>query len=168
MNVLSPSQSSAPRVVTSSIIVSNHEAEVGQKFKFKGNSMNIHQLLKLLLVEKKSDGQLTGENRYLMNIHQRSRWIFILIIAKKLSWLNLKFWSRTRTVHRNSVTPYSFFSQLVRQLTSHMCILPYIQTAIAHLKKSIETYGKRRSKSLPKPHENHQSNLRHTSQFPHN
>ena len=35
--------------------------------------MNIHQLLKLLLVEKKSDGQFTGENRYLMKIHQRSR-----------------------------------------------------------------------------------------------
>ena len=51
----------------------NDEAEVGQKFKFKRNSMNIHQLLKLLLVEKKSDAQFTGENRYLMNIHQRSK-----------------------------------------------------------------------------------------------
>ena len=103
-----------------------YEAEVGQKFKFKGNSMNIHQLLKLLLVEKKSDGQFTGENRYLMNIHQRSRWIFILIIAKKNC--HGSTWNLEAAQEPFTETPshLTVFSQLVRQLTSHMCILPYI------------------------------------------
>ena len=46
-----------------------------------------------------------------------------------------------------------FFSQLVRQ--PHTCVyIPYIQTAIAHLKKSIEEYEQHRSKGLLEPHEN--------------
>ena len=59
------------------------------------------------------------------------------------------------------------FSQLVRQ--PYICVYyPYIQTAIAHLKKSIETYAQRRSKGLLEPQKNQSSNLRHTSQFSHN
>ena len=81
--------------------------------------MNIHQLLKLLLVEKKSDGQFTGEYRYLMNIHQRSRWIFILIIAKKNC--HGSTWNLEAAQEPFTETPshLTVFSQLVRQL--HTC-----------------------------------------------
>ena len=66
-----------------------------------------------------------------------------------------------------SASHLTVFSQLVRQ--PYTCVYhPYIQTAIAHLKKSIEIYGQRRSKSLPEPQKNQSSNLRHTSQFSHN
>ena len=41
-----------------------NEAEVGRKFKFNTYSMDIHSVLKLLLVERKSDGQFSGENEY--------------------------------------------------------------------------------------------------------
>ena len=60
-----------------------------------------------------------------------------------------------------SASHLTVFSQLVRQ--PHTCVhYQYIQTAIAHLKKSIETWGQRRSKALPEPHKNQSSNLRHT------
>ena len=66
-----------------------------------------------------------------------------------------------------SASHLTVFSQLVRQ--PYTCVYyPYIQTAIAHLKKSIETYGQRRSNDLSEPHKNQSSNLRHTSQFFHN
>ena len=66
-----------------------------------------------------------------------------------------------------SASHLKVFSQLVRQ--PHTCVhYQYIQTVIAHLKKSIETYGQRRSKDLPEPHKNQSSDLRHTSQFFHN
>ena len=66
-----------------------------------------------------------------------------------------------------SASHLTVFSQLVRQ--NHTCVhYPYIQTAIAHLKKSIETSGQRRSKDHSDPHKNQSSNLHHTSQFSHN
>ena len=66
-----------------------------------------------------------------------------------------------------SASHLTIFSQLVRQ--PYSCVYyPYIQTAISHLKKPIETYEQRRSNDLPEPHKNQSSNLRHTSQFFHN
>ena len=66
-----------------------------------------------------------------------------------------------------SASHLTVFSQLVRQ--PHTSVhYPYIQTAIAHLKKSIETYRQRRLKGLPEPHKNQSSNLRQTLQFSHN
>ena len=66
-----------------------------------------------------------------------------------------------------SASHLTVFSQLVRQ--PYSCVYyPYIQTAISHLKKLIETYEQRRSNDLSEPHKNQSSNLRHTSQFSHN
>ena len=73
----------------------------------------------------------------------------------------------SRAPHLESASHLTVFLQLVR--LSHSCVYhPYIQTAIAQSRRSIETNGQRRSTAITDPHTTHISNLRHTSQFSHN
>ena len=74
----------------------------------------------------------------------------------------------SHTTHISNLRHTSQFSQQLVRL-SHSCVYhPYIQTAIAQSRRSIETNGQRRSTAITEPHEHHISNLRHTSQFSHN
>ena len=73
----------------------------------------------------------------------------------------------THDPHLKSASHLTVFSQLVR--LPHSCVYhPYIQTAIAQSRRSIETNGQRRSTAITDQHTTHISNLRHTSQFSHN
>ena len=70
----------------------------------------------------------------------------------------------THNSHLESASHLTVFSQLVR--LPHSCVYhPYIQTAIAQSRRSMETNGQWRSTSITEPHKHHISNLRHTSQF---